>query len=117
MIVGFPPLLRRNLLHFNLLRWCEFIALLGGAAAWPLTARAQKPELLVIGFLHPATPGPYTHVVAAFRQGLKEAGYSQGQNVGIEYRWAEDQLHAMAADLVRRHVAVIAALGGGAFAR
>jgi hypothetical protein len=84
---------RRNLLHFNLLRRCEFIALLGGAAAWPLTARAQQPELPVIGFLHPATPGPYTHVVAAFRQGLKEAGYSQGQNVVIEYRWAEGMIN------------------------
>jgi ABC-type uncharacterized transport system substrate-binding protein len=97
----------------------EFIVLGGGAAAWPLAARAQQPGMPVMGFLHSAWPEPYAPQVNAFRQSLKEAGYVEGQNLAIEYRWAENQiarLPRLAAELANRQVSVIVAGGSPAAA-
>jgi putative tryptophan/tyrosine transport system substrate-binding protein len=91
-----------------------FVAVLGGAAAsWPIASRAQQPAMPVIGFLHSSSPEPYR--LRAFRQGLKDAGFIERENVAIEFRWADsqiDRLPALAAELVQRRVAVIAASGG-----
>src|SRR5215510_2468275 len=93
----------------------DFIKVIGGgAAAWPLVARAQQPRS-VIGFLSNSSPDMYSDRLRSFRQGLKDVGYVEGQNVEIEYRWAEaqnDRLATLAADLVRRRVTLIVAGGG-----
>jgi putative ABC transport system substrate-binding protein len=104
-------------MQFDQLKRREFIGLLSGTAdAWPFATRAQQPVIPVIGFLGVRSPAEAPHLVAAFRQGLNETGYVEGQNIAIEYRWAEqhyERLPTLAADLVTRQVAVIAATGGG----
>src|SRR5262249_1442034 len=94
----------------------DFIKVVTAASAWPLAARAQQQPMPVVGFLNAASPGPLRQQIAAFLGGLKESGYIEGQNLAIEYRWAEgqyDRLPALVADLVSRQVSVIVS-GGGA---
>ena len=97
----------------------DFIALAGSAATWPLVAHAQQPAIPVIGFLHSASPNSYVSQMRMFRQSLKELGYVEGQNIAIEYRWAEDQisrLPILAAELAQRQVSIIVAGGSPASA-
>src|SRR5262249_40005203 len=92
----------------------QFLATLGGAAAWPLAARAQQAVMPAVGYLSAHLPGPSAPLTGAFRQGLKDSGYVEGENVTIIYRWAEgqwDRLPALATELLHQRVAVIAAFG------
>jgi ABC-type uncharacterized transport system substrate-binding protein len=103
-------------MQFDQLKRRDFITLLGGAAAWPLAARAQQPALPVVAFVNPGTPEAATRYLAAFRKGLGETGYFEGQNVTVEYHWLEgkyDRIPVVIADLVRRPPAVIAIPGSG----
>src|SRR4029450_9920483 len=105
-----------RLLGVGHMRRREFLAVLGGAAAaWPLVARAQQRAGPMVGWVNSGAPGGREHLLTAFRQGMSETGFVDGQNVAIEYRWAAgryDRLPALAADLMRHGVAVIAATGG-----
>jgi len=92
----------------------KFLATLGGVVAWPLAARAQQPAMPVVGFLYPGSPDANASRLGGFRRGLKEAGFAEGENLTVEYRWAYNQIHQLpelAADLVRRQVTLIAATG------
>jgi hypothetical protein len=108
-------------MQFDRLKRREFMTLLGGAAAWPLAARAQQlGQLPVIGFLDPRSPEALADRLRGFRQGLTDTGFVEGDNVAVEYRWAEnrlDRLPALVADLVRRRVDVIAVHLGGSYQR
>jgi putative tryptophan/tyrosine transport system substrate-binding protein len=102
-------------MQFGQLQRRVFISLLGGAAVWPLAARAQQPAMPVIGFLHSGFPSAYTDLLTAMRQGLKESGYVEGGNLAIEYRWANDaidRLPELAAQLVHRKVEAMIVSGG-----
>jgi len=103
-------------MQFGQIKRREFITLLGGAVAWPLAARAQQPAMPVVGFLDPGSAAERTQQVAAFRKGLAEAGYQEGQDMTLEFRWAEGQygrFGELAANLVRRRVSVIAIPASG----
>jgi putative tryptophan/tyrosine transport system substrate-binding protein len=106
-------------MQFDQMKRRELLTLLSGAAAWPVVARAQQQAMAVVGFLSPVSREYDAFRVTPFHQGLNESGYVDGQNIGIEYRWADGQyerLPALAAQLVRRQVSVIAAVGGTASA-
>src|SRR5258707_13758096 len=101
-------------MQFDLLKRREFIALLGGTAAWPLASHAQQPAMPVVGFLRSTPATGFAYIIDPFRQGLNDAGFVEGKNVAIEYRWADnqqDRLPGLAADFLRRQVTAIVGAG------